>query len=104
MFLKTKALSKIVITSLKGKLLLLFLTIVILMGGISIGSYFTIKSINNKLNTMAESTITANNVRVLAQEVPSLLSNYFLQETSQSKSALQKKIIQVDNEVKQLRK
>ncbi len=103
MFLKLGAFGKI-LTSLKGKLLLLFLTVVILMGGISIGAYFSMKSVNSKLDTMADATITANNIKVLAQEVPYLLSGYFLKRSEQSRSAVQKKTAQVGDEIDQLRK
>jgi methyl-accepting chemotaxis protein len=102
MFLKVKDLTKL-LASLKGKLIAVFLAIVILMGGISIGAYFSMKSVNNKLNTMADAMILANNIKVLSGQVPNLLSDYFLKESDQSKSAVQNKTDQIKAEIKRLK-
>lgn len=103
MFEKIKAIGKS-LTSLKGKLLLLFILIVFVMGGISICAYLSMRSVNDKLNIMAEATISANNIKAPAEEVPKLLSSYFINKTEENRLAVEKKAAEVAAQIENLKK
>jgi methyl-accepting chemotaxis protein len=92
--LKIKILSKN-LTSLKGKLLLLFILIVIVMGGVGICAYLSMKSVNDKLSEMAVTAILANNIKVSVDDVPKLLLSYFIDKTDQHRLAIKKKTVQI---------
>ncbi|SET18666.1 Methyl-accepting chemotaxis protein [Natronincola peptidivorans] len=62
--------------NLKGKLMLGFIVIVLLMGSISITSYFMLRNQMDTLDTMVETIMIANDVRNRADIVPELLSDY----------------------------
>lgn len=92
------------LTSIKSKLLLLFFMIVFVLGGISIGSYLSMKSVNNTLNTMVETTILANDIKLPTQEASELLHAYFMNNTEQGQKEIEKKITRISDDISKLKR
>ena len=91
-------------TSLKGKLLFLFILVVLVMGSLSVYAYLSMKAVVAQLNTMAEATISANDIKTQSLEVPKLLSAYFIYKTEENRVAVGKKISQIKVQIDHLQK
>ncbi|NMA65174.1 MAG: methyl-accepting chemotaxis protein [Clostridiaceae bacterium] len=64
------------LSTIKGKLVLGFTVIVIIMGFISIASFFTIRSFMLRFDNMVQTTITANEINNSLKKIPQHLTMY----------------------------
>ncbi len=64
-------------SSLKTKLLLRFAVVILVIGGVSITSYFVLRGIITQMQIMVETTVIANNIIEPSQEIPNLIRSYY---------------------------
>ncbi|MBA2133534.1 MCP four helix bundle domain-containing protein [Capillibacterium thermochitinicola] len=63
-------------SSLRTKLLSRFAVVILVIGGVSIASYWALRGIINQMQVMVETTVIANNIIAPAQEIPNLIRSY----------------------------
>lgn len=78
--------------SLKSKLILGFIIITLLMGGINILSYVAMKHDMAKLDDMVEITILANSIKNYADDIPSNLNNFIIYKKDAERKTIQNDI------------
>ena len=64
-------------SSLKTKLLLRFAVVILVIGGVSITSYFVLRGIITQMQIMVETTVIANNIIEPAHEIPDLIRSFY---------------------------
>jgi methyl-accepting chemotaxis protein len=74
--------------SLKAKLIGGLLLIVLVLGGVGIGSYIALRSVITQLNTMTETTIIANDLIAPALAIPEQLNQFFLLKKDESRQEI----------------
>jgi hypothetical protein len=74
---------------LKYKLMSMFAVIVVLMAGVRLVSYFSLRSTIGKLKWMIRTTIIANEIIKPAEEIPTGLSNYFMNRDDDQKQQIE---------------
>lgn len=64
-------------SSLRTKLLSRFAVVILVIGGVSIASYWALRGIINQMQVMVETTVIANNIIAPAQEIPNLIRSFY---------------------------
>ncbi len=92
------------IIPLKYKLITGFAVILILMGGVSLISFFSLRNSIGKLNLMIETTITANRIIQPTTGIPADISNYYMYNRDSDRQQVLHKLDLIKKDVVQLQK
>ncbi len=92
------------IIPLKYKLITGFAVILILMGGVSLISFFSLRNSIGKLNLMIETTITANRIIQPTTGIPADISNYYMYNRDSDRQQVIHKLDLIKKDVVQLQK
>lgn len=80
--------AKLFFSSIKIKLIASFFVIIVLLGLVSILSFFTMRSTNIKFDAMIETTIVANRIKAMSDEIPLVAAEYIMEDSSSNKDKL----------------
>ncbi|HHW00769.1 MAG TPA: methyl-accepting chemotaxis protein [Clostridiaceae bacterium] len=88
-FKKTKEIEKTVgrlnfMSTVKGRMIFGFTSIVIAMGAVSIVSFFLLRSFITDLDNMVQTSIAANEIKKSAATIPEYLTNYIIDKENKS--------------------
>lgn len=90
--------------SFKNKLILGLVLIVFLMGMVSLGSYFVLRSVITQLNQMTEITILANNIVEPSQNLLEMFKKYYVSKSDEIKISIESSIKSMKDNVNVLNK
>lgn len=98
-----KGFNRVSKSTLKAKLILGFVLIVVVMGAVSLVSFFTLRSSISKLDKMVETTVVANDVVKQTKEAAEKLSNYILEKKQEDKKAVEASLTKSDKDIEVLK-
>lgn len=79
-------------SSLRTKLLSRFAVVILVIGGVSIASYWALRGIINQMQVMVETTVIANNIIAPAQEIPNLIRSFYFNKQEADREKIKKNL------------
>ncbi|HHW13087.1 MAG TPA: HAMP domain-containing protein [Firmicutes bacterium] len=79
-------------SSLLTKLLSRFAVVILVIGGVSIASYWALRGIINQMQVMVETTVIANNIIAPAQEIPNLIRSFYFNKQEADREKIKKNL------------
>ncbi|HBR33258.1 MAG TPA: hypothetical protein DD734_01380, partial [Firmicutes bacterium] len=84
-------------SSLKTQIISRLVLIVLVIGGVSIASFFVLRSMIDQMKVMVETTVIANNIIQPAQEIPSTLWSYYYNKRGADLEKIQTNLASIKN-------
>lgn len=92
-----------IVSTIKGKMVLGFIAIVIIMGFISIATFFTVRSFMLKFDNMVQTTITANEINNSLSKIPQYLTMYINNNDKEQVDHISAEISKIEDNITLLR-
>lgn len=92
-----------IVSTIKGKMVLGFIAIVIIMGFISIATFFTVRSFMLKFDNMVQTTITANEIKNSLSKIPQYLTMYIYNNDKEQVDHISAEISKIEDNITLLR-
>ncbi|NLM10372.1 MAG: methyl-accepting chemotaxis protein [Clostridiaceae bacterium] len=90
-------------STIKGRMVLAFIAIVLTMGTISIASFFTIRSFMLKFDNMVQATIAANEINNSISKIPEYITMYINNNDKTQVDAITAEIAEIEDNISLLR-
>lgn len=90
-------------STIKGRMVLAFIAIVLTMGTISIASFFTIRSFMLKFDNMVQATIAANEINNSISKIPEYITMYINNNDKTQVDAITAEVAEIEDNISLLR-
>ena len=90
---------KVKTISIKAKIICMFLLIILMLSVVNIISYFNMRTTMNQLDTLFQTTITANNILALNEEVLKDLTNYIVSKDGNTLTKIETNLEIIGNDI-----
>ena len=83
-------------SSLRTKLLSRFTVVILVIGGVSIASYFALSGIINQMQIMVGTTVIANNIIAPSQEIPNLIRSFYFNRQEADREKIKEFLVDIN--------
>lgn len=91
-------------STVRGRMIFGFSAIIIIMGVVSLVSFFMLRALISEFDAMVQASIAANEIKDSAELVPEHITNYILNKNEDSYAAIANEVNKIDNNILTLKK